>query len=238
MRYELRHKGARRWWVYDENEEVVTKLLGTKEEAAKLYEEWLRAPRTTPSAVPVPTATPKADAVTSKGVPPRAKSKLSGAELTAALNEGVDGTITPNEWKLQTGVFNESNEVKNVPFGWRAIWATPRHVDGGRHMSWLLARGCRAVYREEITEDQLSSDSMYVNYLDESEEVFVEQMGSRLMIGRIDKLDKLRELEYAQRMKAIERDERDTRNQRAAELGEQPISVQRTSESYNPMNEA
>lgn len=159
-------------------------------------------------------------------------SALSGLAKTAALNAQSDTTFIQGEWTLKSGVHNEANHVYNVPDGWQAAWATPRHVDGGRHANYLRERGYRPVYKDEMGSDMYGSE-MYVAYLDDSDSEFVFMSGAQLFIGPAERLAKIRGAEYDAHMAAF--NSKQEENQEFAESLGGSLKTQRDSSVYNPM---
>lgn len=224
MRYQLTHKAGKHWAVYDEQDNELAKFQGTRPEAQKQFDAWLEEQGL---AEPKRVSSEKVDVE-------EARKTFSGAALTAKLNEGVDRTFVPSEWSPRAGVFNEGNQVRNVPAGFRVVWATPLRVWGG-HYQELIRMGCRPVYREELASDPEDSSAMYVSFLDESEPMYVEQNGSRLVIGPASRLDTIRKLQYDRSMQDMQRKADEKMQAIASSVGSGPVRVNSESAAYDPM---
>jgi len=224
--FELRHAGGPKWEAIDEEGNVVKVFSGKKVEVLNEFNAW--------------TVNPDGEEEeASEDVKPPAKavnlpdpSKLSGRAKTAALNAQSDSVFVEGEWTLKSGVHNEANRVYNLPDGYQAAWATPRHIDGGRHANYLRERGYRPVYRDEMGQD-MYEDAMYVAFIDESDSEFVFMSGAQLFIGPVEKLAKIRGREYDAHMAAFRSKQED--DQEFAESLGGTLQTKRDSSIYNPM---
>lgn len=222
--FTLEHKGGPVWLVRNAEDEIVTELKGKKTEVLEQFEQY-KAEHASPE---VPEEEPSEEAAKPNLPNP---DSLSGRAKTAALNAQVDTTFVEGEYKLSAGVQNEANKVFNVPDGWQPAWATPRHIDGGRHANHLRERGYRPVYRDEMGNDQYE-DAMYVAYMDETDSDFVFMGGAQLFIGPSERLAKLRQAEYDAHMAAFT-SKPDEFKSEAERYGAQ-LKTDRSS-TYNPM---
>lgn len=226
--FELRHAGGPKWEATDEEGNVVKVFSGKKAEVLNQFNAWASNPNGEEEEVEV-----------AEDVKPPAKavnlpdpSKLSGRAKTAALNAQSDSVFVEGEWTLKSGVHNEANRVYNLPDGYQAAWATPRHIDGGRHANYLRERGYRPVYRDEMGQD-MYEDAMYIAFIDESDSEFVFMSGAQLFIGPMEKLAKIREREYDAHMAAFRSKQED--DQEFAESLGGTLQTKRDSSIYNPM---
>mgnify|MGYP001555028613 CR=1 FL=1 len=239
MSVELMHVGGTKWVAMHENGDELAEFKGKKDAAMEQFEAWLH----TYEEDMAEDASSDDDASLAMSVPeveePEAvepslpdPSSLKGLAKTAALNAQTDTTFVEGEWTLKSGVHNEANKVYNVPAGWQVAWATPRHIDGGRHSNYLRERGYRPVYMEEMGSDMYGSD-LYVAFIDESDSEFVFMSGAQLFIGPVGRLEKIRETEYDAHMAAFNSKQDDDR-EFAESLGGS-LRTQRESSVYNPM---
>lgn len=226
--FELRHAGGPKWEAIDEEGNVMRTFQGKKAIVMKEFNEWSQNP----------VVGDVVEEVVEEVKPPEKAanlpdpSKLSGRAKTAALNAQADSVFVEGEWTLKSGVHNEANRVYNLPQGYQAAWATPRHIDGGRHANYLRERGYRPVYRDEMGRD-MYEDALYVAYIDESDSEFVFMSGAQLFIGPVEKLAKIREREYDAHMAAFRSKQED--DQEFAESLGGTLQTKRDSSVYNPM---
>lgn len=223
--FELRHAGGPKWEAIDEEGNVVKTFSGKKAEVLNEFNAWTQNPDGEEEVVEE--VAPPAPAV---NLPD--PSKLSGRAKTAALNAQADSVFVEGEWTAKSGVHNEANRVYNLPDGYQAAWATPRHIDGGRHANYLRERGYRPVYRDEMGRD-MYEDALYVAYIDESDSEFVFMSGAQLFIGPAEKLAKIRQREYDNHMAAFRSKQED--DQEFAESLGGTLQTKRDSSIYNPM---
>lgn len=229
MDYTLKHQGGPTWWAVDENGEQVKKFTGRKADVKAAFDEWV-AGQSDDSEVVDNGNKPEEKKVVEPTLPD--PSKLTGRAKTAALNAQVDSVFVEGEFQLQSGVQNEANRVHNVPAGWQAAWATPVHIDGGRHAQYLRERGYRPVYSDEMGTD-MYGDEIYVAYTDDTDSEFVFMSGAQLFIGPSERLEKIRKAEYDSRMAALNTKQEETRDISAPIGGE--LKTTRDSSTYNPM---
>lgn len=233
MSIELKHLGGPKWVAIDEEGNHVQEFQGKKADVIPEFESWL-ADQEGLDEDPVVEEKPEVKEdieVVEPDLPD--PSGLSGLAKTAALNAQSDTTFVEGEWKLKSGVHNEANHVYNVPDGWQAAWATPRHVDGGRHANYLRERGYRPVYKDEMGTDMYSSD-LYVAFMDEHDSEFVFMGGAQLFIGPSERLEKIRQAEYDAHMAAFNSKQEEDREFAESTIGGS-LKTQRESSVYNPM---
>lgn len=230
MQYEFKHVGGPKWAAVDENGETVREFKGKRADAEAEFEEFVASlgdVEASDESVDVQEASTE-----EREVPKLNPDGLSGLAKTAALNEQVDTVFVESEYKLASGIHNEANKVYNVPSGWQAAWATPVHIDGGRHANYLRERGYRPVYNDEMGTD-MYGDAMYVAYLDESDSEYVFMNGAQLFIGPTERLEKIRRAEYDQHVADL------SSKQEGVQEVASPIGGQMRTESksstYNPM---
>jgi len=230
MQYEFKHVGGPKWAAVDENGETVREFKGKRADAEAEFEEFVAGlgdVEASDESVDVQKASTE-----EREVPKLNPDGLTGLAKTAALNEQVDTVFVESEYKLASGIHNEANKVYNVPDGWQAAWATPRHIDQGRHANYLRERGYRPVYRDEMGTD-MYEDEIYVAYVDDSDSEYVFMNGAQLFIGPSERLAKLRQTEYDNHMAALNSKQEEDR-ELAEDLGGH-LKTQRDSSTYNPM---
>lgn len=235
MSIELQHKAGAKWIAVNEDGDVLQEFSGKRKDVEPEFEAWLSEQGSTHF-----DAEEEAKAQESEGETPAEVTEpdlpdpdnLTGLAKTAALNAQQDSTFVEGEWSLKSGVHNEANRVYNVPDGWQAAWATPRHVDGGRHANYLRERGYRPVYKDEMGKDMYASE-MYIAYMDDEDSEFVFMSGAQLFVGPVGRLEKIRKSEYDAHMAAFNSKQEEDR-EFAESLGG-ALNTERESSVYNPM---
>lgn len=239
MGFELKHVGGPKWLAVDEDGVTVHEFKGKKATVIPEFEAWLadREGLIEDPVVEGEVVEPVVDdgereevEVVEPVLPDPAE--LRGLAKTAALNAQTDSTFIEGEWVLKSGVHNEANHVYNVPDGWQAAWATPVHIDGGRHANYIRERGYRPVYKDEMGSDMYSSE-LYVAYMDSDDSEFVYMSGAQLFIGPSQRLAKIRRAEYDAHMAAF--NSKQEEDQEFAESIGGSLRTQRESSVYNPM---
>jgi len=231
MDIELKHAGGPKWQAINGDGDVLKEWSGKRRDVEPQFTEWLASLDEEATSAPVEEVVDEVQE-TSAPVLPDA-SKLTGRAKTAALNAQVDSTFVEGEWRLQGGIQNEANRVYNVPEGYQVAWATPRHIDGGRHANYLRERGYRPVYGDEMGTD-MYGDELYVAYLDESDSEYVFMGGAQLFIGPAERLAKIRQAEYDAHMAAFNSKQEEDRVMAEETLGGE-LRTKRDSSVYNPM---